>query len=151
MTLLDLITTIEAVAARQPAIRTIVRQDATRLNTLPDADYGVFSWVNEGGELSQIGSLAEHTFVLFYIDRLTPDKRNLEAVQSTGVSVIANIVNALLAEGVFVAGSSRAYTVTPFAHRFADECAGVYARITFEVEDECVCAEDFQNKQVTIY
>ena len=150
MTLLDLITTIEKVAARQPAIRTIVRQDATRLNTLPDADYGVFAWVNEGGNLSQIGSLAVHTFALFYIDRLTPDKHNLEAVQSTGVSVIGNIVNALLAEGVFVAGS-RSYTVTPFAHRFADECAGVYARVTFEVEDEGVCAEDFEEKQVKIY
>lgn len=151
MTLLDLITTIEAVAARQPAVRTIVRQDATRLNALPDADYGVFAWVSEGGELSQIGSIAAYTFVLFYIDRLTPDKHNLEAVQSTGVSVIGNIINALLSEGVFVEGAGRSYTVTPFAHRFADECAGAFARVTFTVEGEGVCAEDFEDKQVKIY
>ena len=148
MTLLDLITTIERAAARQPAVRTIVRQDATRLNALPDADYGVFAWVCEGGELSQIGSLATYTFVLFYIDRLTPDKRNLEGAQSTGVSVIGNIVNALLADGVFVGGT---YAVTPFAHRFADECAGAFARVAFTVEGEGVCAEDFEEKQVKIY
>ena len=148
MTLLDLISKIEKAASMQPAVRTIVRQDATRLNAMPDADYGVFAWVSEGGELSQIGSLAQYTFVLFYIDRLTPDKHNLEAVQSEGVTVIGNVVNAMLGDGAHVSGT---YAVTPFAHRFADECGGAFARVTFTVESEDVCPEDFGEKQVKIY
>ncbi len=82
MTLLDTIRLIESLAASQPSVHMIVRQDARRLNDCPDALYAAFAWV-QGTHTRAAGSdTIVYSFSLFYIDRLTADRGNETGIQS---------------------------------------------------------------------
>lgn len=140
MTLTQLIHTIEAVAGGQPTIRSIVRNDIFRLNSLADARYGVFGWT-QGQHASDIASsLITYRFTFFYIDRLTADQGNQIEIQSVGIQVLDNIIRLLEQNGVF---PSSEWTYTTFNQRFLDECAGVFASVAFEVPVQGLCGESF--------
>ena len=76
MTLSDTIRLIEIVAAGQPPVKSIVRNDIFRLNSLPDAKYSVFGWVQGNHTASLDSSFITYRFTFFYIDRLTADQGN---------------------------------------------------------------------------
>lgn len=140
MTLTQLIHTIEAVAGGQPTVRSIVRNDIFRLNSLADARYGVFGWT-QGQHASEIASsLITYRFTFFYIDRLTADQGNQIEIQSVGIQVLDNIIRLLEQNGVF---PSSEWTYTTFNQRFLDECAGVFASVAFEVPVQGLCGESF--------
>ena len=140
MTLTQLIHTIETVAGGQPTIRSIVRNDIFRLNSLADARYGVFGWT-QGQHASEIASsLITYRFTFFYIDRLTADQGNQIEIQSVGIQVLDNIIRLLEQSGVF---PSSEWTYTTFNQRFLDECAGVFASVAFEVPVQGLCGESF--------
>lgn len=145
MKFVDLIALLEGIAASQPSVRTIVRQDVARLNAVADAKYGVFSWVQETHRADPLGDMVAYSFVLFYVDRLTTDKHNLEEVQGTGYATLTNIVRSLIDAGLDCGDM----TLTPFAHRFADDCGGAWCRVVITAPVD-LCAEDFDSKQVTI-
>ena len=140
MTLLDTIRLIENLAAAQPAVHMIVRQDARRLNDCPDARYGAFAWVQSIHKATvTTGIIFE--FNLFYIDRLTADRKNETEIQSIGVQVLDNVIHGLYeADGVI---DILEYTFTPFDYRFADECAGVYTTVRIEVDRDTDCEADY--------
>lgn len=141
MTLIELIQAIEAAAAAQPAVRMIVRQDARRLNDCPDAVYGVFSWV-QGVHSRLVGSDSiVYQFSLFYIDRLTADRKNETFIQSTGIQVLNNVIDQLNDNGQVYGISEIQFT--PFDYRFADECAGVFTNMRIEVAATSVCETDY--------
>ena len=140
MTLLQIIRAIERVAKKQPAINMIVRNDIFRLNTYNDARYGVFAWVQGQHATMVVSGLIRYQFSLIYADRLTEDLHNQAEVQSVGVQVISNIVRALAAEDIFTRGD---VTFQPFNQRFTDECAGVFANVTFEVPMSTMCVDGF--------
>lgn len=141
MTLLETIRLVEGVAAQQPAIRSIIRQDATKINERPDWRYGCFAW-QQGVHRESAGSdIARYSFTLFYIDRLTKDKGNTAEVQSVGCEVLGSILRYISEEtGVAV----QDWALHPFTYRFKDECAGVYADAVLEVPVSLPCGAVYE-------
>lgn len=149
MNLLEVIRSIERVAASQPTIHSIVRNDVFRLNSLPDAKYGVFAWLQGEHRTDELSSLFYYSFTFFYVDRLTFDKGNEVEIQSVGIETLENILTTLEAAGL-MAGE---HTFRTFNQRFSDECAGVYCQLTLEVPKATLCEELFQelNNEIKIY
>ena len=143
MNLYQVIRAIERTAAGQPPVRSIVRNDIFRLNALPDVPYGTFAWLQ--GEHSTEGDsdLIRWSFTFFYVDRLTANHDNEVQVQSTGIEVLENILQALQDGGIF-AGE---YTFQTFNQRFADECAGVFCRVVLEAPKGSTCAEQWDYEE----
>lgn len=144
MTLLETIRIFEGVASRQPSVNMIVRNDVFRLNTIPDAKYGVFAWTQGQHEIRE--DLQTFVFTFFYVDRLTADKGNEIEVQSVGVQTLGNILRSLDDLGIF---PGTMWTAQTFNQRFLDECAGVFASVRLEVPTDWVCPEEFENNEIT--
>lgn len=146
MTLYDTIRTIKAVALQQPAVASVVDNDVFRLNAMPDARYGVFAWTQ--GQHTIGKDLQTFAFTFFYVDRLTEDLSNEVEIQSVGIQVLTNIIATLQDLGIFTAAE---WTAQTFNHRFADECAGVFASVRLEVPTGWICPEEFEdNENITI-
>ena len=140
MTLSETIRAIEVVAAAQPAVNMVVRNDIFRLNAASDARYGVFGWT-QGQHAENVDSpLVTYAFTFFYIDRLTEDLGNQVEVQSVGISTLENVLRMLDAKGVFTFGD---WNFTTFNQRFLDECAGVFCSVALQVPVDTVCDESY--------
>lgn len=139
MTLLETIKIIEQVAAQQPDVNMIVRNDIFRLNAVPEARYGVFAWLQNEHSSDVDSSLFTFSFTFFYVDRLTESKANQVEVQSVGVSTLDNIIRQLDSLGIC---PETGYSFRVFQQRFTDECAGVYCNVTFSVPVGSVCPDD---------
>lgn len=150
MTLAQVIKKIEQVALTQPAIKTIVRNDVYKLNSLPRVKYGVFAFLQGQHSTDLESDFITYNFTFFYVDRLTEDKSNQIYIQSTGVEVLINILRTLAHEAdadIWIEGS---YTFQPFNQRFVDECAGVYTSVSLQVPSSTMCeetAEDWEAKE----
>lgn len=129
---------MESIALGQPCVKMIVPNDIYDLNNKADAQYGVFGYVQ--GQHSMNGEFMTYGFTLFYVDRLTEDKSNLQFVQSAGVSTLTNIL-ATLADEFPVEVESSTFDV--FTERFSDECAGVMATVSIRAPRSFVCGEKF--------
>lgn len=140
MNLYQVIQAIEDTAAHQPPIASVVRNDVFRLNAFPDMRYGVLAWLQGEHRASGDGELMEWSFTLFYVDRLTADKGNEIEIQSTGISVLENVLRSLEAQGIF-AGD---YTFQTFNQRFTDECAGVFCRVIFQTAKDGLCEQTWE-------
>jgi hypothetical protein len=143
MTLAQVITAIETAAMAQPSVEMIVRNDIFRLNACPDARYGVFAWLQGEHGQEADADLRQYAFTFFYVDRLTADKGNEVDIQSAGIDTLTNIVRYMEEryDGLFAIGRLSFQT---FNQRFADECAGVFCRVTFETPAvQTACAESF--------
>ena len=138
MTLLEVIETLEGIARKQPSVKMVVQNDIFRLNTIPDARYGVFGWTQQQHIVTE--DYNRFSFALFYVDRLTEDKSNEVEIQSVGVSTLNNIIKEAEDRGIFPVGE---WTINTFNQRFMDECAGVWASVRFEVNQTSVCAENY--------
>ena len=148
MTLYEVIKAIEAVAAKQPGVKTIVRNDIYRLNAMPDVKYGVFAWLQEEHTFSVDSGLQGFAFTLFYADRLTNGGANEVDVQSTGVEVLQNVIRELADAGIVGAGD---VAIRTFNERFSDACAGAFARVRFEVPVGWLCAFDYNIQPDVVY
>lgn len=137
MMLRDLIQLIEDYKDGNPLIGLVVPNDIFRLNTLPDVTYPVLGWTQGQHRLTAENGLLYFSLTVFYVDRLLADKSNELEIQSAGVAVLTDLVHYLEDRGAFVYGD---ITLTPFNQRFTDECAGVYASITFELPAEVLCS-----------
>ena len=139
MTLLQLIRIMEATALRQAAVNSVVENDVFRINSLPDVKYGVFAWTQGTHVGNTDSSLRTFVFSLFYVDRLTPDKRNQVEVQSVGFDVIGAVLRRLEEDFDVEVGE---WTYTPFNQRFTDECAGGFAQVRLTVPIDDLCPND---------
>ena len=128
MTLLQVIRRLEEVALAQPAVASVVENDAYRLNELPDARYGVIAFTQGRHSASADNGLKRYAFTLMYIDRLTEDHGNELEAQSTGDFVLDNILRTLAEEW-----EVSAWTTQTFTQRFADDCAGAYCDVILGV------------------
>lgn len=141
-TLLQVIRAVEAIAKAQPGVAMVVPNDVFRLNAIPDAKYGVFAWTQGEHREDLDAGLLTVALTLFYVDRLTDDKRNELEVQSVGVSLLGNILRTAQEAGIYVAGTVRYNT---FNQRFLDECAGVYCSVDLQVPLDWICPDEFDN------
>lgn len=140
MTLRDTILLLEQIAAAQPAVNMIVRNDIYKLNACPDALYGAFAWTQGQHSGGADRWDTAFSFSLFYVDRLTEDGANQVDVQSTAVSVLTNILRAVAATDLLNLDD---WTITTFNERFADMCAGAFAQVTVHVPADTVCVEEY--------
>ena len=141
MTLKTFIEILEATAAKQAAVATIVPQDVYKLNQMPDAKYGAFAWLH-GTHGETIGEpVRTFRFTLFYVDRLTEDKGNQLDVQSVGVETLSNILRTVIFEHGDEVSIAEAVTYHPFLERFTDDCAGVYCDAAVQVDVDDICEE----------
>lgn len=143
MTLRDLTNIINAAGEAQPSVRTVVPLDVFRLNTMPDARYGVFAWTQQQHRIDVERGFARFAFTLFYVDRINDSRDNEIIVQSTGVSTLANVIRTVIASGVDMDGEA---LFQPFTQRFADDCAGVFTNVTFFVPLDTTCAETYDDE-----
>ena len=100
-------------------------------------------------------SSTDYNFTLFYIDRLTNDGGNRIYTQSTGISVIRQMLIKLISLNPDVELTSANYTL--FTEKFADYCGGAFCNVvlsdvlqntTNDAED---CNEtDFGDLQISI-
>lgn len=139
MTLTQVIQAIERAARLQPSVRLIVRNDVFRLNTIPDAEYGVFAWTQQQHVLAD--DVVIFSFALFYVDRITQDRENEIEVQSVGIQTLTGVIRRLEDDGIFIVGDT---TFQTFNQRFEDECAGVWANVRLEVPAGWMCPDDTQ-------
>ena len=140
MTLSDTIRAIETIAGGIPSVASIVRNDIFRLNSLPDAKYGVFGWTQGQHTANADSSFYTYRFTFFYIDRLTENKSNELEIQSVGISVLDNILRLLDENNAVPVGD---WQFTTFNQRFLDETAGVYVTVGIQVPVSGLCADTF--------
>ena len=141
-TLLQVIRALEVIASREPTVRMIVRNDVFRLNTIQDAHYGVFAWLQREHRENLDTGLLTVALTLFYVDRLTADKSNELEVQSVGIATLGNILRQ--AEDLDIGVGEVRYNT--FNQRFEDECAGVFCSVELQVSVDWICPEDFTDK-----
>lgn len=123
-------------AKGQPNLNTVMLHDIYRLNHLPDIRYGAFVIETEQGVNTLPNSLFRFNFVLYYVDRLTVDKKNMLDVQSTGIDVLHNILVSLPEEIDLITSTYRV-----FDQKFKDDCAGAYATVTLDVPANYDCVD----------
>lgn len=130
MTLKSIISKLREVALRTPNVRSVIINDIYRENAFNDIDYGVVAILQDEHVLG--GDVITYGIALVYVDRLASDSANEVDVQSDGMLTLANILNTFANEvdEVTINGD---VTFTPYNQRFADDCAGVYAKIDITV------------------
>lgn len=148
MTLLQVIDAIEKVAAKQPAVNTIVRENIYLLNERTGNKYGVFCWSQGTHGETTANDFRTYRFTFYYADRMTENAGNRVECQSVGLDTLGNIIREL-AE-VF---DLNEWTLDTFADKLGDLCAGAYATLSFRVIRGNICPQIFsvdENKQIEI-
>jgi hypothetical protein len=142
MTLIEVIRAIESIASSQPSIKMVVENDVFRLNSRPDAKYGVFAWTQGQHTTSIDSSVINYSFSFIYVDRLRADMGNQIEIQSVGIETLDNIIRTLDEIGIY---TDTSYSFQVFNQRFLDECAGVFCNVTLSVPVNSICPEEFAN------
>ena len=128
MTLKTIIDKLKENALATPNVGGVIVNDVFRENFWDDAHYGVVAIIQREHSVSD--NIATYRFQLAYIDRLTEDKGNEVDIQSEGVMVISNIVNALIEDNADIEmNGDMSFSV--FNERFKDDCGGVLADVAF--------------------
>lgn len=140
MTLYRLVEILKDIALRQPLVRTAGEGNIYELmNANPKINYGVFFATQQTH--TQDEGFDHYNFVLFYIDRLVSDlDDNRLQVQSIGKEILTNIIRTIEDE-YDVDVSTISYTT--FTQKFADECAGCYVTLTFDIPLDYLCEEEY--------
>lgn len=131
MTLKTVIEKLREIALRTPNVRSVIINDIYRENAFEDVKYGAVAILQEDHYVGE--NIVRYGITLVYIDRLLRDAGNEVDVQSEGMLALMNIINAFIGEND-TATLDGEVEFTAFNQRFADDCAGVYARVNIEVE-----------------
>lgn len=143
MTLFETIQIINQAAISQPNINAVVKTgDVFDLNK-DNFKQRYAAFCCQQNQHTENGDYITYNFTLFYVDRLTADKRNKIEIQSTGIVTLGNLIRVL--EDIELLEAGTTVTYQPFTQRFEAECAGVYCSIGITVPVD-VCADEFQSK-----
>lgn len=139
MTLLQIVGNLERIALTQPNIRTAGEGNIyDEMNTNPSVKYGVF-FITQNTHI-EYEDTDRYGLTLFYVDRLEDDmESNRLRIQSHGKQVLGNIITTFCNEFDI---DFPEITYTPFTQKFVDECAGVYATISFNMYKNSICADE---------
>lgn len=132
MTLIEIVKQFENIAKKMPNINYVGNGDIYSLSTLPNVEYGAFFITQTNHQMSE--NTIDYSLTLFYVDRLLSDGSNKLAIQSNGITMLANIINvfAMKNEDVEV---NYDIQYTTFLQRFADECAGCYCNVVITTDN----------------
>lgn len=113
------------------------------------AEGNIYDLLNSGGEVEKYAAViffvdnvviedgrCEANMVMYYVDRLTQDRKNRLEIQDTAIATLHNIIASLDSDYDITE------TYTPFTERFTDVCAGAYVRLTL-TEDLDNCFETY--------
>lgn len=101
------------------------------LNNIGHNEYGHFNAVVESATKGT--NLTRYDVVMYFADRLTQDKKNSLSVQVDGYTAIITTLNRLLDSADIEVGE---YSVNYFEQKFADYCAGAWARVQISAQDD---------------
>lgn len=131
MTLLEIVKALKDIALKQPNINYVGEGDIYSLNTLPNIDYGVF-FITQSNH-SKNENTTTYTLTLFFVDRVTADGSNKLAIQSNGITLLANIINIFQLKNDVEIDENIDYTT--FLQRFADDCSGVFCTVNITTDN----------------
>lgn len=133
MTLYEVIDNLKNIAIAKNNINYVGDGDIYKLNSTPDIAYSVF-FITENTHNIDIDTNT-YSLNLFYVDRLTADKDNELKIKSDGITILKDIINEFnsLYPDVSITFPIQ---VTTFLQRFADECAGAFAVLQIETDNE---------------
>lgn len=133
MTLYSLINQLRNISLRLPNVNTAMYGDVFELNSKPNNVYSVF-FITETDHIIRENT-TEYQLTLYYIDRLFEDKSNVLDIHSTGIQVLAKIINILNYENDNIDIDFN-INATTFEQKFSDYCAGVYVNLNVIVNNE---------------
>ena len=137
MTLYQTVQEIIEKAKTQPNVGLCYEGDIYDLNEKQDIAWPAV--VVSQATHAESGEWRGYGFNVFYVDRLTADKKNRLEVQSIAIEALSNIAKALVEIGFETQGEIRYHT---FDERFDAECAGAYMEIILQAE-EGLCVEEY--------
>ena len=140
MTLKKLIEQLREIGITQPNVQTTGEGNIyDALDAKKDIRYGVFYITQQTHREDE--EMDYYSFSLFYVDRLLGDREgNRLQIQSIGKDVLSNIITTVC-EVLDI--DHQEITYNPFTQQFKDECAGMYATVTFECPKDYYCAETY--------
>ena len=134
----EIIKIIKNISLALPDVRSFYCGDVYEVNADQSVKYSSIVLTNQEHQFDNINDKFQYNFILFYIDRLTDDEANRTDVHTAAVSALKNIVQHLEDYDVII----NDFKFNLFRERFNDSCAGAYATLSVEVEDND-CNEDF--------
>lgn len=140
MTLFETIDKLKDIALTLPNVRSFVEGNIYEsLNGNPSVEYGVIC-ITQGRHIRE-EYFNNFNFNIFYVDRLVSGlEENKLLIQSIGIEVITNLIKRFCEENEVEYNN---LTFDTFTERFSDECSGVYATISLQVEADLICKEDY--------
>lgn len=134
----EIIKIIKNISLALPDVQSFYTGDVYEVNADQSVKYSSVVLTNQEHSFDNINDKFQYNFILFYIDRLTDDEANRTDVHTAAVSALKNIVRHLEDYDVII----NDFKFNLFRERFNDSCAGAYASLSVEVEDND-CNEDF--------
>lgn len=135
MNLYQTVQYILSVAKAQPNVGLAYEGDIYDLNELQNIAYPAV--VVAQNIHAENGEWRGYGFNIFYVDRLTDDKKNRLEIQNIALEALSNIYKVLVESGFEIQGEMRFH---PFDERFDAECAGMYMELVLQSE-ESLCAD----------
>lgn len=134
----EIIKIIKNISLALPDVQSFYTGDVYEVNADQSVKYSSVVLTNQEHSFDNINDRFQYNFILFYIDRLTDDENNRTDIHTAAVSALKNIVQHLEDYNVII----NDFKFNLFRERFNDSCAGAYATLSVEVEDND-CNEDF--------
>ena len=134
----EIIKIIKNISLALPDVQSFYTGDVYEVNADQSVKYSSVVLTNQEHSFDNINDKFQYNFILFYIDRLTDDEANRTDVHTAAVSALKNIVRHLEDYDVII----NDFKFNLFRERFNDSCAGAYASLSVDVEDND-CNEDF--------
>ena len=134
----EIIKIIKNISLALPDVQSFYCGDVYEVNADQSVKYSSIVLTNQEHSFDNINDKFQYNFILFYIDRLTDDEANRTDIHTAAVSALKNIVRHLEDYNVII----NDFKFNLFRERFNDSCAGAYASISVDVEDND-CNEDF--------
>lgn len=144
MILDNVIDLIKRIAEWQPNVNSVTEGSIYEaLNTTGEVDYANIHITQSKHIENENKQEITYNFILFYTDRLMADKSNKITIQSTGISVLKNILRTIEErdEDIYISATD----FQTFTEQFSDVCAGVYSNVSITVPIEYNCAEMWGN------
>ena len=134
----EIVKIIKNISFALPDVQSFYCGDVYEVNADQTVKYSSVVLTNQEHSFDNVNDRFQYNFILFYIDRLTDDEANRTDVHTAAVSALKTIVQRLEDYNVII----NDFKFNLFRERFNDSCAGAYATLSIEVEDND-CTEEF--------
>lgn len=131
---------VKGVAEQIPLVNSFYTQSPYESWNVNECKYGSISFVVT--KTTNRENTTTYDAVLYYGDRLTEDKSNIDSIHSDAATVIQTIVGALNQTNEEYIDIEYPVGITLFEQKFCDELAGGYANLIINVEGMGECFED---------